>query len=50
MLDSPNGILAHLAQTRLQLANKTMPIGNLTQMTEDERAAVISWIDQGAKP
>jgi len=50
MLDSPEHIVAKAQQMRLQLANKTMPIGNLTQMTEDERAAVISWIDQGAKP
>jgi uncharacterized membrane protein len=50
ILDSSDGILAHAVHMRLQLMNKTMPIGNLTQMTDDERAAVISWIDQGAKP
>jgi uncharacterized membrane protein len=50
MLDSPEHIVAKAQQMRLQLANKTMPIGNLTQMTEDERAAVISWIDRGASP
>jgi uncharacterized membrane protein len=50
MLDSPEHIVARAQQMRLQLANKTMPIGNLTQMTEDERAALIDWIDQGARP
>jgi len=25
-----------------------MPIGNLTQMTEDERALIVTWFAQGA--
>jgi len=25
-----------------------MPLGNLTQMTEDERAEVIAWLSDGA--
>jgi uncharacterized membrane protein len=31
------------------VANKYMPIGNLTQMTDEERAVVAAWFAQGAK-
>ncbi|MFL6547876.1 MAG: urate hydroxylase PuuD [Povalibacter sp.] len=48
LLDSHEHIEARLTQTRQQLSNHTMPIGNLTGMTEEERAAVITWIDHGA--
>ena len=48
VLDTHEHIVARLAQTRLQLANHTMPIGNLTGMTEAERNAFIAWIDHGA--
>jgi len=48
MLDTPQRILVQTAQMRQQLAARTMPIGNLTQMTDDERAQVIAWIDAGA--
>ena len=41
-------ILAQTAQMRQQLATRTMPLGNLTHMTDDERAQVIAWIDRGA--
>ncbi len=48
LLDSPEQIAARLAQTRQQLTARTMPIGNLTGMTEEERTAIIAWIDHGA--
>jgi len=48
MLDTPERILGQAAQMRQQLAARTMPIGNLTQMTDEERAQVIAWIDRGA--
>lgn len=48
MFETHEQIVARLALTRLHLVNHTMPIGNLTGMTEDERAAVIAWIDHGA--
>jgi uncharacterized membrane protein len=49
---APNGIVlatlgevtAHLSQVEQQLATHSMPLGNLTQMTEDERDAVLLWI------
>lgn len=48
VLHTPGHILANLTQTRAQLASRTMPIGNLTGMTEEERASVLTWIDNGA--
>jgi len=29
--------------------SKTMPLGNMTGMTDDERVVLGRWIDQGAK-
>ena len=49
MLDTPERMRAQAQLMRAQLQTKAMPIGNLTQMTEDERAAVIGWIDAGAR-
>jgi uncharacterized membrane protein len=54
----PNGIvlqrvdqvLAHLPQIQQQLAMRAMPLGNLTGMTDDERATVLMWIGHGAQP
>ncbi|MBB6095528.1 putative membrane protein [Povalibacter uvarum] len=48
LLDTREHILASLPQTRQQLATNIMPIGNVTGMTAEERATVISWIDHGA--
>ena len=48
MLDTPQRILVQTAQMRQQLAARTMPIGNLTQMTDGERALVAAWFAQGA--
>ena len=40
--------MAHLPQVQQQLAMRTMPLGNLTGMTDDERAIVLMWIGHGA--
>lgn len=48
--DTPEQILAQKTEIRQQLASRAMPIGNLTQMSEAERAVVIAWIDAGAPP
>ena len=48
MLDTPARMLAQTAEIRQQVGSRAMPIGNLTQMTDDERAAVLAWIDAGA--
>ena len=48
LLDSPAAILAQRAPMQTQLSTRVMPIGNLTQMTEAERATVLSWLADGA--
>jgi len=53
----PNGIVlqnidqvrVHLPQVQQQLVMRTMPLGNLTGMTDDERATMLTWIGQGAR-
>jgi uncharacterized membrane protein len=47
-LDTPEGILTHTAQMREQVATRAMPLGNITGITEEERAAMLAWIDRGA--
>lgn len=47
MLDTPENILAQAQPTLIQLSTRVMPLGNLTQMTEDERAEVIAWLTDG---
>jgi uncharacterized membrane protein len=52
----PNGIVletldelrAHLPDVQKQVSLRTMPLGNLTGMTDDERAKVLMWIGHGA--
>jgi len=49
MLDTPQLIQQHAAQIKAQAVDsQIMPLGNLTQMTPDERALIGAWIDQGA--
>jgi uncharacterized membrane protein len=48
LLDSPDHILIRAAQIRQQVATRVMPIGNLTGMTEEERATVLAWAEHGA--
>jgi uncharacterized membrane protein len=43
-------VLAHLPEVQKQLVMRTMPLGNLTRMTDDERATVLMWIGHGARP
>ena len=55
---APNGIIlqtldqlrSHLPEVQQQLSARTMPLGNLTAMTEDERTAMLTWIGHGARP
>jgi uncharacterized membrane protein len=52
---APNGLvfeqvdqlIAHRPEVRQQLTAHTMPLGNLTQMTEDERSALLAWLGRG---
>ena len=47
MLDSPERLLAQAPTLRTQLISKAMPLANLTQMSDAERAEMIAWIDRG---
>jgi len=47
-LDTPDKILVHLAAMQQQLTTRAMPVGNLTGMTDDERADVLDWMQRGA--
>jgi uncharacterized membrane protein len=48
LLDTPDHILEHTVQMQQQISTRVMPIGNLTGMTDEERAAVLAWIEHGA--
>jgi uncharacterized membrane protein len=48
VLDSPGRILARTEQIHQQLATRAMPVGNVTGITEEERAEVLAWIEHGA--
>jgi uncharacterized membrane protein len=47
LLDTPEHILAHATQMQQQVQTRAMPIGNLTGMTEPERADLLDWIHSG---
>jgi uncharacterized membrane protein len=50
MLDTPERIKAAAPRIQQQaIATQTMPIGNLTRMTPDERAQLGKWLAQGAR-
>jgi uncharacterized membrane protein len=48
MLDTPEGILTHVAVIAPQVQTRAMPIGNLTGMTDSERSRLLDWIGHGA--
>jgi uncharacterized membrane protein len=48
--DALDGVRAHLREIQQQLATRAMPLGNLTGMTEDERAAMLQWAAHEAQP
>ena len=48
-LDTPDEIAKHAAKVNETIQSRYMPIGNLTHMTDDERAIVATWFAQGAK-
>jgi len=48
VLNSPDQLRAHLSDVRRQLALRTMPLGNLTGMTDTERAQLLQWIGADA--
>jgi uncharacterized membrane protein len=44
VLQSLDQLEAHLPEAQRQLTMRTMPLGNVTMMTEDERALLLMWI------
>ncbi len=48
VLDTPDALLTHVATIAPQVAAGTMPIGNLTGMTDSERSQLLDWIRHGA--
>jgi len=50
MFDQTDQIKAHAQQIYQQVVvQKAMPLGNMTNMTEDERALIGRWFESGAK-
>jgi len=48
VLESPEQIAANAPKVAETVGNRYMPIGNLTQMTDGERALIATWYAQGA--
>jgi uncharacterized membrane protein len=50
MLDGPEAIRSHAQQIYQQVVvQKAMPLGNITKITDDERAVIGKWFETGAK-
>jgi len=49
VLETPEQMAAQAAKIGETVGNGYMPIGNLTRMTDGERALVTAWVAQGAK-
>jgi uncharacterized membrane protein len=48
MFDTPEQILEQAAQIHQQTSTRVMPLGNLTGMTDEERAIIAAWFRNGA--
>jgi len=48
VLDTPEQIAARADDIERTVASKAMPLGNVTGMTDEERAALLAWVAQGA--
>ncbi len=48
MLETAEQVTQHAAKLAETTANRYMPIANLTQMTDDERAVIAQWFASGA--
>ena len=49
VLETPAQIVAQASRIKTVVAAKVMPLGNLTRMTDAERDAVVTWVEQGAR-
>ncbi len=48
VLETPEEIRAQAERIRTQVESKSMPLGNVTKMTQAERDLVLAWVSQGA--
>ena len=48
VLDTPEQIAARAEDIKRVVSSKAMPLGNVTGMTDEERAALLAWVAQGA--
>jgi uncharacterized membrane protein len=49
-LESPSVLAQHAQRIYQQVvATRIMPLGNITGMTDEERAVVAAWVSSGAK-
>ncbi len=48
MFDTPDQVAEHAVQIQQQVSTRVMPLANLTQMTDDERATIDTWFKHGA--
>jgi uncharacterized membrane protein len=48
LLETPEQVAANAPKIAETVGSKYMPIGNLTQMTDNERALIATWFAQGA--
>jgi len=49
VLNSPQQVRAHRDEVAKQLTLRTMPLGNVTGMTDVERARLLQWLVQGGR-
>ncbi|MGV3002293.1 urate hydroxylase PuuD [Vibrio sp.] len=49
VLDTPEEIQTNAPRIQSQVQTRVMPLGNLTKMTDEERALVVDWVSDGAK-
>lgn len=50
MFDTVNELRARRANVQEMLSSRVMPPGNVTRMTDEERAEILTWIAHGARP
>ena len=48
LLETPEQVAQHAVKLAETVRTGYMPIGNLTQITEDERQLIATWLTQGA--
>jgi len=48
ILETPDQIAQHVAKINETVSSRYMPLANLTQMTDEERNTLLTWLAQGA--